>query len=459
MRLPLIFTARPSSPGWRLPIIVFLLAAMVGGWICFKTESNRREIEMARANQLVSSYATAITRQFDHALSAANALAVMVHQGKGQVTEFPSLAKYMLNMYKGAYALSLAPGGVVQQIEPAASNACVNGHDMLAGMDRATLVPTMDQNVVEFYGPIRLLQGPLGAIGKLPVFLKNAEGVASFWGYTVVTLKFPDAFSEAHLEDMENHGYTYRLTGKNPQTNKIELIAASRKPLQGRSYTRQVKVGSDEWTLEVSKKNSWQHGARLLMASVIVIIGSLCMGWFAYILVGVINSRRELQSIAQYDALTGLPNRRLLESHLKQAIAGAANGEHQVAVCFLDLDGFKEVNDSLGHATGDYLLQQMSQRLHNCMRASDMLARFGGDEFVIVLNELHAIDECEGILARVIKAAQEAVEINGKPVVVSASIGVAMYQPGLGLEELMQRADAAMYRAKQLGKNKYVFAD
>ena len=137
MRLPLMFTARPSSPGWRLPIIVFLLATMVGGWICFKTESNRREIEMARANQLVSNYATAITRQFDHALSAANALAVMVHQGKGRVTEFPSLAKYMLNMYKGAYALSLAPDGVVQQIEPAASNACVNGHDLLAGMDRA----------------------------------------------------------------------------------------------------------------------------------------------------------------------------------------------------------------------------------------------------------------------------------------------------------------------------------
>ena len=166
-----------------------------------------------------------------------------------------------------------------------------------------------------------------------------------------------------------------------------------------------------------------------------------------------------MQSIAQYDALTGLPNRRLLESHLKQAIAGAANGAHQVAVCFLDLDGFKEVNDSLGHATGDYLLQQMSLRLHNCMRASDMLARFGGDEFVVVLNELHTIDECERILARMIKAAQEAVDIDGKQVVVSASIGVAMYQPGLGHEELMQRADAAMYRAKQLGKNKYVFAD
>ncbi|MBF8178440.1 sensor domain-containing diguanylate cyclase [Herminiimonas contaminans] len=459
MRLPLTFTAHPTSPTWRLPIIVFLLTAMVGGWIFFKSESNRREIEMARANQLVSSYATAITRQFDHALSAANALAVMVHQGKGRVAEFSRLSKYMLNMYKGAYALALAPDGVVQQIEPAASNACVNGHDIMAGMDRATLIPTMDQNVVEFYGPIRLLQGPMGAIGKLPVFLKNAEGKAYFWGYTLVTLKFPDAFSDARLEDMESRGYTYRLSGKNPQTDKVELIAASRKPLQGRIFTRQVKVGSDEWTLEVSKKDGWQSGARTLVAAVIVIISSLCMGWFAYVLAAIIRSRRELQSIAQYDALTGLPNRRLLESHLKQAIAGAANGEHQVAVCFLDLDGFKEINDSLGHAAGDYLLQQMSLRLHNCMRASDMLARFGGDEFVVVLNELHSIDECEKILARMIKAAQEAVEIDGKQVVVSASIGVAMYQPGLGRDELMRRADAAMYQAKQLGKNKFVFAD
>lgn len=459
MRLPLMFTAHPTSPGWRLPIIVFLLTAMVGGWICFKTESNRREIEMARANQLVSSYATAITRQFDHALSAANALAVMVHQGKGQVAEFPRLAKYMLNMYKGAYALSLAPDGVVEQIEPAASNACVNGHDMLAGIDRATLIPTMNQNVVEFYGPIRLLQGPMGAIGKLPVFLKDAQGKTYFWGYTLVTLKFPDAFSDAHLENMETRGYTFRLTGKNPQTAQVELIAASRKPLQGRVYTRQVKVGNEEWTLDVSKKDDWQNGARTLVAAIIVLISSLCMGWVAYVLAAVIRSRKELQSIAQYDALTGLPNRRLLESHLKQAIADAANGEHQVAVCFLDLDGFKEINDSLGHAAGDYLLQQMSLRLHNCMRASDMLARFGGDEFVVVLNELHSIDECEKILARMIKAAQEAVDIDGKQIVVSASIGVAMYQPGLGRDELMQRADAAMYQAKQLGKNKFVFAD
>ncbi|RQO33966.1 diguanylate cyclase [Herminiimonas sp. KBW02] len=459
MRLPLMFPAHPTRHGWRLPIIVFLLTAMVGGWIYFKTESNRREIEMARANQLVSSYATAITRQFDHALSAANALAVMVHQGKGRVAEFSRLSKYMLSMYKGAYALALAPEGVVQQIEPAASNSCVNGQDILAGLDRATLIPAMNQNIVEFYGPIRLLQGPMGAIGKLPVFLKTAEGKTYFWGYTMVTLKFPDAFSEARLENMESRGYAYRLSGRNPQTARVELIAASRKPMQGRIYTREVKVGNEEWTLEVSKKDDWQNGTRLLIATVIILISSLCMGWFAYILAGVIRSRKELQSIAQYDALTGLPNRRLLESHLKQAIASAANGEHQVAVCFIDLDGFKEVNDSLGHATGDYLLQQMSLRLHNCMRASDMLARFGGDEFVVVLNELHTIEECERILARMIKAAQEAVEIDGKQVVVSASIGVAMYQPGFGHEELMQRADAAMYRAKQLGKNKFVFAD
>lgn len=457
MRRPLSFAAHPTI--WRFPLLVFLLSLLAGGWIFFKAESNRREIELVKANQMVTTYATAITQQFDHALSAANALAVMVHQGKGQVSEFSRLAPYMLNMYKGAYALSLAPDGVIRQIEPAASNRSVLGHDMLADVDRNKVIPTMNQNVVEFYGPIRLLQGPMGAVGQLPVFLKTATGRSYFWGYTAVTLKFPDAFSDARLEDMEKRGYAYRLSGRNPQTGALDVVAASASALEGRHFTRPVKVGGNEWTLEVSKQGSWSNGARLLFEACITLVGSLFAAWLAYLLGGVIRSRKELQRLAQYDALTGLPNRRLLESRLKKAIAGTSGNQHLVAVCFLDLDGFKEVNDSLGHAAGDRLLQQMAQRLQHCMRATDTLARFGGDEFVVILDHLNSIDECEKILERMINAAQEPVQLDGNEVIVSASIGVAMFQPGLDREQLLKRADTAMYQAKQLGKNKYVFAD
>ncbi|ABR89950.1 signal transduction protein [Janthinobacterium sp. Marseille] len=457
MRRPLLFAAHPTI--WRFPLLVFMLSLMVGGWIFFKAESNRREIELVKANQMVTTYATAITQQFDHALSAANALAVMVHQGKGQVSEFSRLSRYMLTMYKGAYALSLAPDGIIRQTEPATASHGVLGHDMLAGEDRNTLIPTMNQNVVEFYGPIRLLQGPMGAVGQLPVFLKTAEGSSYFWGFTAVTLKFPDAFSDAHLEDMEQRGYAYRLSGHNPQTDTVEVIAASAAMPEGRIFTRPVRVGTNEWTLEVSKQGSWSNRARLLFEACVTILGSLFVAWLAYLLGGVIRSRKELQRLAQYDVLTGLPNRRLLDSRLKKAIAGANGHHHLVAVCFLDLDGFKEVNDSLGHAAGDRLLQQMAQRLQHCMRATDTLARFGGDEFVVILDRLNSIDECEKILERMIHTAQEPVHMDGNEVIVSASIGVAMFQPGVEREQLLKRADTAMYQAKQLGKNKYVFAD
>lgn len=459
MRRASLFAAHLSNPVWRLPILVFLLSLMAGGWLFFKAESNRREIDMVRANQLVTSYASALTHQFDHALSAANALAIMVHQGKGQVNEFPRLAGYMLNMYKGAYALSLAPDGIVRQIEPAAGNASVLGHDMLAGADRAAQIARMDPNVVQFYGPIRLLQGPTGAVGKLPVFLKDANGHSYFWGYAAVTLKFPDAFSDAHLEDIEALGYSYRLSGKNPETGATEQIASSRTPLAGRSFQRPIKVGGTEWILEVRKQSRWQHWARLLFEALITLCGSLFIGWLAHLLGGVFHSRKELQSIAQYDVLTGLPNRRLLDSRLKKAIAGSLGKKHQVAICFLDLDGFKEVNDQLGHAAGDKLLQQMALRLQQCMRATDTLARFGGDEFVVVLDHLNNIAECEKILERMISAAEEPMSINDTEVRVSVSIGVAMYEMGQERDQLIKRADVAMYRAKQLGKGKYVFAD
>ena len=166
----------------------------------------------------------------------------------------------------------------------------------------------------------------------------------------------------------------------------------------------------------------------------------------------------KMKHLAQHDVLTDLPNRMLLKDRISQAIASANRNSAQVAVVFLDLDQFKHINDSLGHAIGDKLLQSVAARLISCVRNTDTVSRQGGDEFVVLLSEIkHATDA--GIMARKILAALTACHaIDQHNLHVSASIGVSTYpEDGADAELLMKNADTAMYQAKEKGRNNYQF--
>lgn len=161
-----------------------------------------------------------------------------------------------------------------------------------------------------------------------------------------------------------------------------------------------------------------------------------------------------LESVAYHDALTQLPNRRLLMDHLRHAVANSDRHGHRLAVCFLDLDGFKEVNDRYGHDAGDELLCQVARRLEQSVRANETVARLGGDEFVILLAGFGDLTTCEEILQRLLTDVSRPVQIGAHSVQVEASIGVALYpSQGNTLESLLEHADQAMYRAKRAGKN------
>jgi len=168
----------------------------------------------------------------------------------------------------------------------------------------------------------------------------------------------------------------------------------------------------------------------------------------------------QLEYIAHYDALTNLPNRVLLSDRLEQAMMANHRRHCILAVVYLDLDGFKAVNDSYDHHIGDELLIAVSQRMKGTLRDGDTLARIGGDEFVGVLVDLEQIDDCEPILQRLLQAAAQPVLVNGLPLQVSASIGVTFYpQDEVDADQLIRHADQAMYIAKQSGKNRYHFFD
>jgi diguanylate cyclase (GGDEF)-like protein len=161
---------------------------------------------------------------------------------------------------------------------------------------------------------------------------------------------------------------------------------------------------------------------------------------------------------AEHDALTGLPNRILLNDRLGQAVALAERHGSQIAVLFLDMNGFKHINDSLGHSFGDKLLQSIGARLANCVRAPDTVSRYGGDEFVILLSEVRQPEDAAVAATRLLQALAETYSIDQHDLHIGTSIGVSIYpDDGLDVETLIKNADTAMYQAKENGHQSYQF--
>lgn len=170
--------------------------------------------------------------------------------------------------------------------------------------------------------------------------------------------------------------------------------------------------------------------------------------------------QQRLEHLAHFDALTQLPNRMLLADRLQLAMAHASRTRDLLAVCYLDLDGFKPVNDQYGHAAGDRLLIEVAQRLKASVRGGDTVARLGGDEFVLLLGNLNTLDECDHAINRISTALSRPFPVPDGEVNISASIGVTLYpNDGSDADTLLRHADQAMYVAKQAGRNRHHLFD
>ena len=170
--------------------------------------------------------------------------------------------------------------------------------------------------------------------------------------------------------------------------------------------------------------------------------------------------RRRYERLASHDPLTGLPNRRLFQDRLEQALTRAHRRRSRVALLYVDLDGFKDVNDTLGHDVGDELLAAVATRLVAAVRAEDTVARLGGDEFAVVLLDVGERSDASLVAQKLLEAIDAPIELRGRTVLTGASVGIAVYPHDARLTDgLMKAADVAMYRVKQQGKGAYAFFD
>jgi diguanylate cyclase (GGDEF)-like protein/PAS domain S-box-containing protein len=170
------------------------------------------------------------------------------------------------------------------------------------------------------------------------------------------------------------------------------------------------------------------------------------------------HAEARLRHMADYDALTGLPNRRLLSERATQVIASVQRAKQRMAIMFLDLDHFKNINDSLGHAAGDLLLTSIAERLRSSVRAEDTVSRIGGDEFIILLAEIENPEDAGHVAKKLLASLRRPLELANRQIEVTSSLGIAIYpEDGADVGSLLKNADTAMYHAKEQGRNNFQF--
>lgn len=257
-------------------------------------------------------------------------------------------------------------------------------------------------------------------------------------------------FHEIHLEvfDLFDRGETeqaMRLLNEQLLPTQNAVLSTL-----GELYDLQQRNGRALW----AHADHLQQEARRLLLAIATLIFLVGLAVAYYVSARVREASAVRERLATYDLLTGLPNRLLIYRLIEQAIARAQRQGRRFALMFVDLDRFKMVNDTLGHRAGDRLLVEVAERLRASVRASDMVGRLAGDEFIVLVEDVDAPEEVQSLAERIRLAVQQPVTIDGQQAQVGASIGIALYpEHGRNLEELLHKADAAMYAVKTAGRD------
>ncbi len=578
----------------QIAILVFVLAVLTSAALIWQLEHQRIEHERAEVYALAQDHARAAQAHVDRALSAVYALAALVQQGHGTVSNFDQVATKMLPFYPGVSVLILAPGGVISHAIPLAGNERAIGLDLLKDpvMRREALL-ARDTGRLTLAGPFELAQGGLGLAARLPIYFDDSQGQPRFWGFANVVMRFPQALESVQLPDLLRRGLDYKLWRVNPENGKIQIIDESRTTPLIDPVRKSFEVPNGGWTLSVAPRQGWSepagvaikagmglafsallaHLVTLLVrqrdhkidletqvaqrtadiqesrsqlaatlealpdllfemnlegrflhchsprsellagpaqdllgktvsealpaAAAAAVLGALQQahsaglssgqqfeltmphgkGWFELsvaskpvpagleprfiVIARDITERKhaeqEVQRLAYFDALTGLPNRALLNDRISHALSEAARRQETLAVMFVDLDHFKNINDTLGHAVGDQLLMALAERMQSAVRHQDTVARLGGDEFILLLPDTSSKGAAR-VAQKLLFSVSQPVQIGLHELAVTPSVGIAQYpRDGEDLETLTKHADIAMYRAKASGRNSFQF--
>ncbi|HYC45584.1 MAG TPA: diguanylate cyclase [Burkholderiales bacterium] len=363
----------------------------------------------------------------------------------------------------------LALGGVVfQLLETADRNDAVVARTFTAISRLANLHQTLLEaesigRAYLFTAEVPYRHGFTTKVAEVEERLREVKEIASDGGHEkalATRLEQQIARRYAYLEDILN----IRAT-RGPEAARAASIGTGAMEMQAISSTlaNLKQVQSEFLRARMAERQQSAQAFRLGFA-VLLLCGTGILGLLFWemnrLWLHRVKAQAHAQHLAHHDALTGLPNRRLLEDRLKLQIARAERDGRRFAVLCLDLDGFKAVNDRYGHGAGDEILKQVASRLVAALRAEDTIARLGGDEFALILPRAYTLEQAQLVAYKVIRAISDPYTVADNVAGIGTSVGISEFPShGSDAETLLERADLALYAAKRAGKGRYVVWD
>lgn len=371
-------------------------------------------------------------------------------------SEFNRIAAEIVQEGQHVRDIGLAPDNVIRYLYPLKGNEAALG---LRYMDhpeqRAAVLRVMQTEKTVVAGPVKLVQGGEAFINRTPIFVNDprAPGGKRYWGLASVAIDIGTLFHEAGLA-RQSGGVRYALRGKDGLGAQGAVFFGDPSLFTAAAaVTLPVTLPSGSWQLAALPVGGWARSQRHF--DLYFLAGIAISALMAAMLYLLLLERNQIQQLALHDALTGLPNRFYFNLRLEHVLARAVRHRSRFALLCLDLDDFKPVNDRFGHKVGDMALAEIGKRLEGGLRHSDMVARVGGDEFMVIMEDIAEPAEACAVALKLIETVRKPIRVAEHEVVLGASIGIGLFpESGDDADALVRRADQAMYRAKEQGKNR-----
>ena len=280
--------------------MVFLLGAAVAAILIWRLDRGREMEERLRIAAQATDHAHAIQTTMERALSTAHALGAMIRQGKGSIPEFEGVTSQLLLQTPGVASVALSPGGIIQRVVPLAGNERTIGFNQLADpkQSREAFI-AKETGKLTLAGPLNLVQGGLGVVGRLPVFLDDPTGKPEFWGFVSVVIRFPQALADARLEQLNQRGLDFELWRTHPDTGKKQGIMASSTAALVSPVDQGVDMANGRWTLSVAPRKGWGDPVSLALQAAFGLAFSLLLAYAARLLVAQKAHERGLESLVE----------------------------------------------------------------------------------------------------------------------------------------------------------------
>jgi diguanylate cyclase (GGDEF)-like protein len=436
-----------------LAIVIFLVSILLSGVGIRQLEQQ----QILKLRKQVSERSIAIQSELLNEINSSLNLVlglvgfINVKQVPSQA-EFSNFAKVIIRKSDIIMNIGLAPGNIINYIYPLEGNEAAIGLDyMKTPKQKEAVIRAIETRKEVIAGPVDLVQGGVGLIARIPVF--TGEELDKFWGVASIVVDIEKLFKKVRIQASDDW-LNIAIKGKDGKGFEGGMIFGVEETFYGNPVLTTLSLPDGHWIIAAEPKNGWVT-ERNFWSRIIFWFGLLLALIVTLFILNILSTNRKMHFLALHDPLTKLANRRMFQILSDQHKVIAERNKLQFYLIYIDLDNFKKINDLHGHKMGDTVLRKVTEFISNGIRETDIFARMGGDEFILLPCQVDNINDLNILCNKVIHLVNTVTEELNLKTRIGCSIGISCYpNDSESIDELIIQADEAMYESKENGKNR-----